>query len=285
MWLLQAAKADKAVISPLINVIEPASGPSSVAQSRAPSLKAPSVLSRTSSYTFLNGLVNPVLSPPAVARGDMTDLQPTRKRAGSAASTATARSETFNPLGFLPSPRGRNTSVSQNTATARLASLSAADDKALRIKLKDINEHKEQQNGSAAGTLTKLVGESRGGLDELKGKADIALRDTSTDTTKVSAEDKRADKEFDHALHEEREMETLRSAVEVAEEKMAASSQCGTPSQTDIDGTVYGAGNGLDNLEKEMFMAQMVPIRSERNGVVEVMRLTDSKVLVLGEEG
>lgn len=279
VWLLQTTKADKPIPSPVINVIEPVSGPSSVAQSRAPSLRAPSILSRTSSYTFLNGLNNPVLSPPTIAKGDMADMQQTRKRAGSAASTATTRSESFNPLGFLPAPRARNTSVSQNTATARLVSLSAADDKALRIKLKDINEHKEQSvNGT--GTFTKLIGESRGGLDDLKGKADITLKEPKADTP----EEKQANQDFDAAMHEEKEMETLREAVEVAEEKMAAASQCGTPSQAEMDGSVVGGG-GPDNLEKEMFMAQVFPVRCERNPVVELLRLSDTKVLALGEEG
>lgn len=209
----------------------------------APSIRNGSpMLSRTSSSTLLH---NAALSPPSLSRGDFSSLpqdgaaspKPGRQRTPSILSP-NSKPETFSGLGFLPSlgttGKARSTSVSQSTATARLTSISAADDKALRIKLKDVNRDPADE---VAGSLLRLVGDARGGLGELHGRSDTERSSSkSTNKSKPSPRDikiaippprsaseirdeEKLDLDVAEAIHEEEEMGRLREAVENAEER------------------------------------------------------------------
>jgi hypothetical protein len=246
VWVLDTGRINKTeaqAATIYVENVDP-SPVSSKVGTPSPSIRNGSpMLSRTSSSSFLQ---NAVLSPPSVSKGDFPTLSTDdtaspklgRQRTPSILSP-NSKTEIFSGLGFLPSlgasGKARSTSVSQSTATARLTSISAADDKALRIRLKDANRDPADE---AAGSLLKLVGDARGGLDELHGKSDterpssrsISKSKPSPRDIKVaipppwSASEIRDEEKLDldvaEAIHEEQEMSRLKEAVDNAEERM-----------------------------------------------------------------
>jgi hypothetical protein len=246
VWVLDTARNKKTEAQTTSIYVEDtdASPGSSKLGTPAPSIRNGSpMLSRTSSSTFLQ---NAALSPPSLSRGDFSSLPQDgaaspklgRQRTPSILSP-NSKTETFSGLGFLPSlgstGKARSTSVSQSTATARLTSISAADDKALRIKLKDANRDPADE---AAGSLLRLVGDARGGLGELHGRSDTERSSSkSTNKSKPSPRDikiaippprsaseirdeEKLDLDVAEAIHEEEEMSRLREVVENAEERL-----------------------------------------------------------------
>lgn len=294
IWLVDTGVKKLEAPAAIINIEDADSVGSSKPGTPALSIKTGSpMLSRNSSYTFLN---NAALSPPSVSKGEMpTFLEDegstpkSNRYSSSSISSPANKSETFAGLGaglgFLPirgaSGKSRSTSVSQNTATARLASISAADDKALRIRLKDANR---DSGDEAAGSLMRLVGDARGGLEDLHGKSEIE-KANRTKRSKSSPRDikiaippprtaseirdeEKVDLDYAEAIHEEEEMEKVREAVENAEEK--ACRDCG-PSDHDAD---HG------NSPKKPFLAKVLPTSYQDNPIVDIHSLPGTTSLI-----
>lgn len=291
IWLVDTGVKKLEAPTAVINVEDADSVGSSKPGTPALSIRTGSpMLSRNSSYTLLN---TAALSPPSVSKGDLSTFmeegQSTHKsgrHASISITSPTNKSESFAGLGFLPvrgtSGKTRSTSVSQNTATARLASISAADDKALRIRLKDANR---DSGDEAAGSLMKLVGDARGGLEDLHGKSEVERAKQGKTTTKPSPrdirvaippprtaseirEEEKVDLDYAEAMHEEEEMEKVREAVENAEER--ACRDCGPET--------HGVEQG-DSPSKP-FLAKILPTSYKGNPIVDVRSLSSTPSLV-----
>jgi hypothetical protein len=212
------------------------------------------MLSRTSSSSYLNGIA---LSPPSVSKGELSGLGTgdqlslintntgNRHRAVSSTSStgAAVKPSAYNLGNLLPSStsnpfRNRSTTnpiattatTTTSTATARLTSISAADDKALRIRLKDVNtsSHSNVSNepwnkegltgGEHVGGFTRLAGETRGGLEDLHGKhegsiAGLRIKLPRRTDSEIVADEK-LDIQVNEAIHEEQELTKLREVLE-----------------------------------------------------------------------
>lgn len=290
IWLVDTGVKKLEAPTAVINVEDADSVGSSKPGTPALSIRTGSpMLSRNSSYTLLN---TAALSPPSVSKGDlsafMEEGQPSKsgRHASISITSPTNKSESFAGLGFLPvrgtSGKTRSTSVSQNTATARLASISAADDKALRIRLKDANR---DSGDEAAGSLMKLVGDARGGLEDLHGKSEVERAKVAKAGTKPSPrdirvaippprtaseirEEEKVDLDYAEAMHEEEEMEKVREAVENAEER--ACRDCGPET--------HGIEQG-DSPSKP-FLAKILPTSYKGNPIVDIRSLSGTSSLI-----
>ena len=296
IWLIDTGVKKLEAPAAIINIEDVDSVGSSKPGTPALSIKNGSpMLSRTSSYTLLH---NAALSPPSVSKGELATFmedEGTTSRSGKHGSPSltspTSKSESFAGLGFLPvrgtSGKTRSTSVSQDTATARLASISAADDKALRIRL---NHASRDSNEEAAGSLMKLVGDARGGLEDLHGKSETekTIRARSSKASprdiKVAApprrtaseirDEEKVELDYAEAMHEEEEMERVREAVENAEEK--ACRDCG-PNDHDAD---------QGDSPRKPFLARILPTTFQGNPIIDIRSLPlTTSVIALSERG
>jgi hypothetical protein len=296
IWLIDTGVKKLEVPTAVINVEDADSVGSSKPGTPALSIRTGSpMLSRNSSYTLLN---NAALSPASVSKGDLSTFMeegestPRPGRHSSLLiSSPVNKSESFVGLGFLPvrgtSGKNRSTSVSQNTATARLASISAADDKALRIRLKDANR---DSGDETAGSLMKLVGDARGGLEDLHGKSegeranqakipksnprDIRVAIPSPRTASEIQEEEKVDLDYAEAMHEEQEMEKVREAVENAEDR--ACRDC-RPNDNDVD---------QGDSSRKPFLAKILPTSYKGNPIVDIRSLpTSSTLIALSQKG
>jgi hypothetical protein len=298
VWLLDTGSSRKVRTAPaIISVEDTDSAVSSKIGTPAGSIRHGSpMLSRTPSSTFLPSAA---LSPASVFKGEFPGLSET---ISSSSKTDRPRvkpvlppkpkTETFVGLGFLPSlsatGKSRSTSVSQSTATARLTSISAADDKALRIRLKDANR---DSGDEAAGSLMKLVGDARGGLDDLHGKSEMERSNQSSRNTKSNVGDfriaiphvrsaseirdeKRMDLEVAEAIHEEEEIGKLREALENTEERACRACES-------IDGTSED-----EHKDRNPFLVRFVPAEGKDVPIVDIRSSpVSSAILALNQTG
>lgn len=145
---------------------------------RSPKLGYPTspMLSRKPSSAALPTVA---ISPPVESTAEFQNIdvivspgdERPRSRADSVATTQSTSSRYTN-LGLLPSPqptRARNLSaVSQTTATARLASISANDEKIMQRGLKSQGRSTPEH----VSNVTKLAAQVRSGLTEVYSKSD-----------------------------------------------------------------------------------------------------------------
>jgi hypothetical protein len=145
---------------------------------RSPRLGGPAtpMLSRKTSSAALPTVA---ISPPTESTAEFQNIdaifvpgnEKLRSRSDSVATTQSTSSRYTN-LGLLPSPqptRARNLSaVSQTTATARLASISANDEKIMQRGLKSQGRITPEH----VSNVTKLAAQVRSGLNEVYSKSD-----------------------------------------------------------------------------------------------------------------
>ncbi|GHJ83909.1 hypothetical protein NliqN6_0311 [Naganishia liquefaciens] len=145
---------------------------------RSPRLGGPAspLLSRKSSSVAVPTVaISPPVESTAVFQNVDGIINPSDERPRSRSESVTttySTSSRYSNLGLLPSPtptRAKNlAAVSQTTATARLASISANDEKMMQRGLKSQGRSTPEHVGS----VTKLAAQVRSGLTEVYGKSD-----------------------------------------------------------------------------------------------------------------
>jgi hypothetical protein len=144
---------------------------------RSPRLASTPVLSRKPSSAALPTVA---ISPPAESTAEFQNIDVIVSPAGvdtprsRSESVATTHSSRYANLGLLPSPqpiRAKNSSlVSQTTATARLASISANDERMMQRGLKSQGRNTPEPVSS----VTKFAAQVRSGLSDVYSKSDEA---------------------------------------------------------------------------------------------------------------